>query len=94
MQKVLDFLAWEFAHQERKWGQGLICDYIITDHALAPFSADKLFSRARAEDFGSRRGPTDEHRSLIRQQCLGRLQADPALKNMSNGLLDHLCPEG
>ena len=28
---------------------------------------DKRFSRARVEDFGSRRGPTDEHRSFIRQ---------------------------
>ena len=32
---------------------------------------DKLFSRARAEDFGSRRGPTDEHRSLIGQPSRG-----------------------
>ncbi len=30
-----------------------------------------LISRARAEDFGSRRGPPDEQRSLIRQPSLG-----------------------
>jgi len=26
-------------------------------------------------------------------RAVGRVQADPALKNMSNTLLDHLCPE-
>lgn len=25
-------------------------------------------------------------------RAVGRVQADPALKNMSNALLDHLCP--
>ena len=38
---------------------------------LSGACTDKLFSRARAEDFGSRRGPTDEHRSFIGQPSLG-----------------------
>ncbi len=39
---------------------------------LSGACTDKLFSRARAEDFGSRGGPTDEHRSFIRQPSLGK----------------------
>ncbi len=38
---------------------------------LSGACTDKLFSRARAEDFGGRRGPTDEHRSFIGQPSLG-----------------------
>ena len=38
---------------------------------LSGACTDKLFSRARAEDFGSRRGATDEHRSFLRQPSRG-----------------------